>query len=525
MITETISEWTNSESFKIFSDISITQKEYEEAKQKLEYFPYYDDLSKNIIIKCCYRYKSYFLCAFSNYVKIVKTIVNEDGTTEIIIEYNDGGNNTERKIPKSMLSERNITSLFDFNIMFDEKYKSDLVKYLIMSQKDLEVARSFSKIGWKEIDGILVFDSFRRTCERGYWDKCDYNGSFDLQPKGTLEKWEETVKKEVCGNTPLEFVLSLGFASPVLALLNRSYDLGSIVFHLTNLTSTGKTTAAMLAVSVFSNPLLGEGTLISYNATQNYLLAALASCNGFTVAIDEVGTSDMDKSKFSKFLYSACSGKSKGRLNGDSTQKKSEHYSSFIISTAEYNLLTDNSEGGLKSRVFEIDDTLTCNSKNSVAIKETVKKNYAVAGEEFVCHFLKKHYENYMTEYKEIIKELKAKVKKTTPITDRIISNFAVILLTVKCCNDCEEFHFQFDYDKLSDYSVKQIEKASVSHDPQETVLEIVQQEVVKNRGYYPDIEENYFPSTIRGIVKKDKKKEFYYMAIPLNHLYKIYQM
>lgn len=514
MIMDKINALKNNKSFKLYSHLNISPDEYNDAKNKLKYFPYYADLSKNIIIKCCYKNKSYFLYCFSNYVKIKETILNEDGTTDIVIKYNDGKDITERKISKSTLTEKKVTDLFDLNITFDEKYKSDLVKYLIMSQKDLKISRSFSKIGWKEIDGNLIFDSYRRIGADGYWDDCGYNGDFDLYPKGSLEKWEEMVMKEVYGTTPLEFVLALGFASPVLALINKDNVLGSIVFHLANLTSTGKTTAAMLAVSVFSNPLLGAGTMISYNATQNSLLAALAACNGFTVAIDEVGTSNMDREKLSAFLYSACSGESKGRLNGDSTQKKKEHYSSFIISTAEYNLLTDNSEGGLRSRAFEIDDILTRDSENSVAIKETVKKNYAVAGELFVYHFLTKHYNNLTSEYKEIIKELKAKVRKRTRITDRIISNFAVILLTVKCCNDCEDFHFKFSYNNLFDYSIEQIDKASVSHSPQDKILDIVQQEVVKNRGFYPNLEDSYFPSTIRGVVNKDKKKEFYYYHI-----------
>ena len=120
------------------------------------------------------------------------------------------------------------------------------------------------------------------------------------------------VKEQISGNTSLELALVLGFASPVLSLLNDSYDIGSLVFNFSNTSSKGKTTAAMLAASVFSNPAMNKGTLITYNATENAIIETISSMNSLTVGLDEVGMSSFRD--FSKLLYAICSGTSKKKI-------------------------------------------------------------------------------------------------------------------------------------------------------------------------------------------------------------------
>lgn len=504
----------SSKSLGIISSMPITEAEYKEALTAFKMYPYFAVPSKNIIVMCCGNKKNgYYLYSFSTYVDVVKNIVYEDGTTAIRLRYNNknGEGETERVFPTSILSDEGIKELVKVGILFDSKHNNDLVKYLLKCQDDVETINSISKIGWQFIDDNLIFNGYERIDKEGYFEESEFNSPFDLKPKGKFSTWDKMVQKEVCGNTPLEFVLALGFASPVLALLNETHDLGSIIFNLSNQTSKGKTTAAMLATSVFSNPKSNEGTMITHYGTENAITATLASCNGYTVAIDEVGSSDIKD--FSKTLYKISLGVSKRRLGSDSKLKKTEHYSSFVITTAEFDLLTDYSEGGLRSRVFEIEDILTKDAGNSDRIKSTVLRNHAVAGDLFVYHFLVNYYPKLESEYRAIKKSVENRFKVREGITDRVISKFAVILLTIKCCNDCEDFNFKFDYDELFEYSLQQIVKAVKSLDSKKTVIDTVLQEIAMNSGFYPNIKDNYIPSKIRGYTDQKGDYLYYYIS------------
>lgn len=504
----------SSKSLGITSSMPITEAEYKEALTAFKMYPYFAVPSKNIIVMCCGNKKNgYYLYSFSTYVDVVKNIVYEDGTTAIRLRYNNknGEGETERVFPTSILSDEGIKELVKVGILFDSKHNNDLVKYLLKCQDDVETINSISKIGWQFIDDNLIFNGYERIDKEGYFEESEFNSPFDLKPKGKFSTWDKMVQKEVCGNTPLEFVLALGFASPVLALLNETHDLGSIIFNLSNQTSKGKTTAAMLATSVFSNPKSNEGTMITHYGTENAITATLASCNGYTVAIDEVGSSDIKD--FSKTLYKISLGVSKRRLGSDSKLKKTEHYSSFVIITAEFDLLTDYSEGGLRSRVFEIEDILTKDAGNSDRIKSTVLRNHAVAGDLFVYHFLVNYYPKLESEYRAIKKSVENRFKVREGITDRVISKFAVILLTIKCCNDCEDFNFKFDYDELFEYSLQQIVKAVKSLDSKKTVIDTVLQEIAMNSGFYPNIKDNYIPSKIRGYTDQKGDYLYYYIS------------
>lgn len=488
----------------LLSYLTISKEEYQEAMKKFKHFPYYAVPSKNLIVKCCNKGGNSYLYGFSTFVAVKENIINDNEKTFIKLRFNNRSETIERTFSTSVLSAQGIKELLEYGVSFDEKFSNDLVNYLIKCQNEVKITNRFLNVGWKEINNELIFDSYRRISKDGYWDRYELDSSFDLQPKGKLEVWEEMVNRQVCGNIPLEFILVLGFASPVLSLLNETYDLGSVVFNLANLTSSGKTTAAMLAASVFGNPKIGKGVVISYNATKNALLATLAFYNSFTVVIDEIGTSEIKD--FSKFLYSVCLGSSKKRLDGNAQIKKTEQYSSFIISTAEYDILSDNSEGGLKARIFDIDDILTKNAENSDKIKSIVLKNHALAGDLFVYHLLKNCLDSIEDNYSKIKQALASKfIKTNNSIKERVISKFAVVLLTVKYCNSCEDFHFKFTYDKLFDYAVKQIKKALSSYDRAEMVLELIRQEIVKNERFYPQKSDSALMRAIYTVLLKIK--------------------
>ena len=87
----------------------------------------------------------------------------------------------------------------------------------------------------------------------------------------------------------------------------------------------------MLATSVFSNPTLNKGTMITFNTTENALNEFVAQSNGVSVALDEAII--FNSNDIQKILYTICSGRSKMRLDGNSEIREVKEFSSVIFTT------------------------------------------------------------------------------------------------------------------------------------------------------------------------------------------------
>lgn len=507
----------NLKSLSLFSEVEITDDE-QITEIKLNCISsYYPMPNNNLIAKVEEKDKHLVLTAFSTYVSIKSVIIDENGENTLRLEFCNKNGKTERDFPASILSATGIKTLLTYGVNFNAKGGSYLIDYLLCQQEYAPAVNVYSSLGWCEYNGELAFKFDYMYVKEGYFDDVLYNGDYCFESSGSFDVWEEMVINEVCGNTPMEFVLAAGFASPVLAFLDETYDLGTMLFNLSNTTTKGKTTAARLAASIFGNPKLGCSTMLSYNATKNALPETIAKFNGITVAMDEAAI--LKSRGFSKLLYALCSGTTKSRIQstkGGISLGKVNHFSNVIISTAEYDLLNDDSEGGLRVRVFEINDTFTKSSENSIKIKKTVSKNYGGAGIGFINHLLENHNTDMKQGYLAVIKELKKEIPTKTDITDRLIERFAVILLTAKYCNDCGYFRFTLNYDALLDYTVNLIQAIDHRQSYEERIKDLILEDYSMNNScYFPTDEmggQTYYGTRIRGFVRSEEDSNYYYI-------------
>ena len=426
--------------------------------------------------------EQYFLCSIATALKVSERILDMDtGITTVNIQCYDGSSERSHIFGSEIFSKFGAKSLLNYGIRFEEKNCEYILQYLIKSETIAPVRKMYAKLGWSNTPNGLPFKS---GCTIGGNTEAEsYSGSMDLMPHGTLKTWIEMVKNEVLTNVPLSVVLLLGFASPILAYLNRTYDLGSIMVNLSNRSSKGKTTAAMLAASVFSNPVMNKGTMISYNATENALVEFVSSCKGHTVVLDEVGISS--GKDFLKLMYTICNGRSKMRLNGDSTQKDIKEFSSIIISTAEFDLIHEDMPNGIRTRVFELRDTFTSSAENSDRIKKVVMQNYAVAGNEFAKYLINK-IKNIESDYEDSKRKFMAYYATKQELTERIISKLSVLWVTLKYVTDC--FSLEFKENSIRNYLMKMEQQISAEAPSEDNLLEIVLQEVaLDNKRYIKD--------------------------------------
>lgn len=460
----------------------ISKSQYGYLKAHTDLYPYV--ASDKWVCQLDYDEKEdeYKLITISTGMKVEEKMVDTDnGLVRLKLKYYTGIDEAYQVFDSSVLSKFGIKELLNYGIRFTEKYCENVIEYLIRSENSALIQQSYKKLGWSERNGSILFKSGMSIGNNSNKD-LSYFGILDLTPHGSLEKWIELVKDEILCRTPITVILLLGFASPLLSYLNKKNDLGSILFNLSNSSSKGKTTSAMLAASVFSNPLMNKGTMISYNATENALIEFISNCQGHTVIIDEVALSN--SRDFTKLMYTVCNGRSKMRLNGDSTQKEVKEFSSIVISTAEFNLIDNDSPNGVRTRVFEINDIFTSSAENSDRIKSVVIQNYAVAGERYMPYLYGK-IGQIDEDYSKVKSHLVNLCQEKKELSERILSKLAIILQTAEYVKEC--FDLEIDVTSIEKYLLDLERNISAETSPDDRLLEVITEETLKNISKFAD--------------------------------------
>ena len=101
-------------------------------------------------------------------------------------------------------------------------------------------------------------------------------------PAGTLEEWQTEIAQYAAGNSRLCLALGIAFAAPLLSLLHAE----SGGFHLFGDSSDGKTTAALVALSVWGKP---SDTKITWRGTGLGFSNIAAARNDGLLVLDEMG--------------------------------------------------------------------------------------------------------------------------------------------------------------------------------------------------------------------------------------------
>ncbi len=495
--------------------------------------PYIIDKENNFVAKPIKEKEQYYLLVFSTFFKVASKVVSkEDGTVSIKIVVNNGIDVREVTFNSDILTSFGIKELLRYGVRYNEQYIKYVLDYIIDSESKARTLYGYTKHGFIQDGNKLTFQSNILLGDSEQNKKYVYQGNMDLTPSGSLDIWSDMIKKEVISNVAMEFILFASFSSSLLALLNLNNDFGSIVINLANTSSKGKTTTAMLAASVYSNPMLNRGTAISYNGTENSIQEHIAQCNGLTVVLDEAAVCNTQN--LQKMLYSISLGRSKMRLNGDSTQKEIKEFSSVIISTAEFNFIDDDSMDGVKARVFEVTDTLTTSAENSDNIKKAVINNYAVAGNMFIEHLISKGKDEVQAEYEKVRQNLIGKYKSAHAqnakhdLTDRILSKLAIVLLSAISSN--EIFEFKADIDTMISYLCKITDRIVDIPSPEDELLSVVYEDFYKNLRNYncscslinEQFGEHSIPASCIGLIRNSKDDGFFEICVMQDHFKKL---
>ena len=463
-----------------FKTYTFLPEQYEQLKHEVGYSPPFylsDDMLCFIDVSENKGNQSILLIPISTYIKVVerqRNIATDEYTYLVVIRIK--GVPTELILKGEELITLNFKNLMAYGFLFEEQYARFLQKYLVQSANEAPTKTVHSTLGWIDENTYLSNNVYSKNEIQS-----EYIGKTDFTPKGSREAYINLIKTNVLEYTPLLFVWLLGFASAILSYLNQYLDIGCLLIGLNNLSSKGKTTAAMLTTSVTSNPVFDRGLMTNFSGTSNAILGYVSLFNGHTVVLDEAATNEAKNTR--KLLYQLCSGRERKRLDTSGELKYTAEFSSIVIITGEFSIIDETASNGVRARVFEITDDLTESAEHSNIIKQTVLANYGLLYDDFLKYFIS-CLDDVLDDYNSLVQVLKDGFQGVKgELTDRVLEKLAVIYLTAYYVKDC--FNLDIDLGKIKQYIYTLEANVNNDADISEKAFEAVMQYVCKHSGKF----------------------------------------
>jgi len=158
-----------------------------------------------------------------------------------------------------------------------------------------------------------------------------------FKQKGTAQQWRDNVAVLAGGNSRLLFSVSLAFAPPLLHMANEV----SGGFHLRGTTSTGKSTAQIMACSVWGKP---ESYKQTWNTTANGLEAIACMHNDGLLVLDEI--KQADPRTIGTTVYMLGNEKAKNRMTKNLSARPAKIFRLLFLSSGELSLADMIQSGG-----------------------------------------------------------------------------------------------------------------------------------------------------------------------------------
>ena len=393
-------------------------------------------------------------------IRIVQQVETEEFFIKFATQFGDKV--ITKEIPRSELDARGIEKLnavgFDIRTaepsIFQAKVAADEEEYLSRNKK-IYICHFF--VGWedvknKDIHGLKAPDGIAYKSYNHIGNvESEYRGVWDIKPRGISDGQTDFIKEEVTGFIPCEVMVMVGLSAVVQGMLKTHVHTTNPIVHLVNDSSSGKTTAAMLAVSVAGVPDIHSTSLfMSCNATYNALITRMVGNTGMPVAMDELSKY---KGDFSSAVYALSDGRDKDRLNRNAELKKTDKNHTFattIISTGECSLLDRcNNNTGLKARVIELNASFTKDAAHANRIKDGCYRNCGYLAPKLAMYATKKGIDYVVGLHRKWSEQVSARIPDN-PIRDRIGAQIAIIMTAGELANAA--LKLDFDLKKALDF-------------------------------------------------------------------------
>lgn len=453
-----------------------------------------------------------------------------ENTEKIIIS---NGKDKEHTFESDILTTRNLPSLIKYGYSINESYIRDLSYALQLMRDELPTSDLYDGSGIIETPHgyIVMVDTVYTSKQYDQLASLDpiVDSAYLLEPKGTFKDWLNMYINEVKGHLLLELAVVFGISALVTAFLKHKHEVefAGIIFSFTGQSSTGKSTAAALAVSVAGNPTKGNQTLFrSWNATRNALEGYLSNNYGIPMVFDELSSATFKDT--TGLLYSIAEGQGRQRSNVHGEVKTPKNWGTSVISTSEYSIFTDSAQNdGLRVRTIEINEQFTTNATNADNIKKAVALNYGHVLP-LVAQYLINREDEVIQWFKDEHHWFKAKLKSEANNTGiRMFKRYAVITTSAKILG--RVLATNIDIAKIRDYFIDYHTHTVSERSLADKAIEVITQFVAQNRGKFSDdtalknmienygliaLKDDYIEVKIIATVFKDMLKEQHFQDV-----------
>lgn len=362
-------------------------------------------------------------------VRIKKIIVYAE-TQDRVLElyfYDAREEKVEFSIPRQKMTELNISEFTRKGVQVNRKNIGTLLISIFNQEKKATTEIRHLTLGFAMYRGKKVFFGGKAIDVKSFYD-----GKLAVVPSGKFEIWKRMVEKEVMG-TDMEIILAIASAAPLIDYFHETFHTGNLLVSLVGESSTGKTTAGCLAVSLGARSSSHGSMIFSFSDTANALMNSISS--SYPTVIDE---GSLIRFNPTSLLYNLAEGKEKGRMTGDRKVAECNTFHTSIIMTSEKSILNMCDENtGLLVRCFEFEGvTWTKSASSSERIKTICEDNFGFVIPNIASLLLnmeqagtisrvKETYSHYQSDFLEILR----KEGKYTSFAERICKMIAVIAL------------------------------------------------------------------------------------------------
>ncbi|MDS3899065.1 cassette chromosome replicative helicase [Staphylococcus hominis] len=411
-----------------------------------------------------------------------------ENTEKIIIS---NGKDKENTFESDILTARKLPSLIKYGHSINENYIKDLSYALQLMRDELPTSDLYDGSGIIETPHgyIVMIDTIYTSKQYDQLSSLDpiVDSAYPLEPKGTFKDWLNMYINEVKGHLLLELAVVFGISALVTSFLKykREIEFAGIIFSFTGQSSTGKSTAAALAVSIAGNPTKGNQTLFrSWNATRNALESYLSNNFGIPIVFDELSSATFKDT--TGLLYSIAEGQGRQRSNVHGEVKTPKNWGTSVISTSEYSIFTDSAQNdGLRVRTIEINEQFTTNATNADNIKKAVALNHGHVLPLVAQYLINREDEVIQWFYKEV-DWFEAKLNSETNNTGiRMFKRYAVITTSAKILG--RVLATDIDIAKIRDYFIDYHAHTVSERSLADKAIEVITQFVAQNRGKFSD--------------------------------------
>ncbi|WP_271436916.1 cassette chromosome replicative helicase [Staphylococcus hominis] len=411
-----------------------------------------------------------------------------ENTEKIIIS---NGKDKEHTFESDILTTRNLPSLIKYGYSINESYIRDLSYALQLMRDELPTSDLYDGSGIIETPHgyIVMVDTVYTSKQYDQLASLEpiVDSAYLLEPKGTFKDWLNMYMNEVKGHLLLELAVVFGISALVTAFLKHKHEVefAGIIFSFTGQSSTGKSTAAALGVSVAGNPTKGNQTLFrSWNATRNALEGYLSNNFGVPIVFDELSSATFKDT--TGLLYSIAEGQGRQRSNVHGEVKTPKNWGTSVISTSEYSIFTDSAQNdGLRVRTIEINEQFTTNATNADNIKKAVALNHGHVLPLVAQYLINREDEVIQWFYKEV-DWFEAKLNSETNNTGiRMFKRYAVITTSAKILG--RVLATDIDIAKIRDYFIDYHAHTVSERSLADKAIEVITQFVAQNRGKFSD--------------------------------------